>query len=83
VQVKHSFHLNNGKGNPWVTLNVMSKARSPDQAPTFVEGDAIVGSAELDSQTSQIQEMDVFVSNVKLVMNYSCSERPLRMTLWV
>jgi hypothetical protein len=65
VPVKHSFHLTNGKGSPWVTLNVTSKARSPDQAPTFVEGDPIVGSVELDSQVSQIQEMEVFVSSIK------------------
>lgn len=60
--VTHSYPLINKQGRQWVTLNVMSKARSPDSLPRVFEGEPILGSVELDlSEETSMKSVSVSV----------------------
>ncbi|KAJ3546756.1 hypothetical protein NM688_g5477 [Phlebia brevispora] len=46
--VVHTYELKDGKGRPWLTLNVSSRAPNPSCLPHFYEGDAVNGVVSLD-----------------------------------
>ncbi|EIN10162.1 hypothetical protein PUNSTDRAFT_132267 [Punctularia strigosozonata HHB-11173 SS5] len=48
--VSHEVHIEDGKGSPWFTLKLRSRARDAKFVPEFWEGDTITGSVELDLQ---------------------------------
>lgn len=68
--VTHSYSLTNKQGKKWVTLNVLSKARSPNSLPHILEGMPIRGSVELDlSEETSMKSIGVTVSiNVSYYM---------------
>lgn len=51
--VVHKYSLQNKSGKPWFTLEVSSKAPSPEKIPLIIEGEAVTGlvSLDLDSET--------------------------------
>lgn len=61
--VTHSYPLTNKQGKKWVTLNVLSKARSPNSLPHILEWMSIRGSVELDlSEETSMKSIGVTVS---------------------
>lgn len=46
--VTHALQMKDKHEHAWLTLQVRSKARSPESAPRFVEGDPIAGNVVLD-----------------------------------
>lgn len=51
--VVHKYSLQNKSGKPWFTLEVSSKAPSPEKIPLIIEGEPVTGlvSLDLDSET--------------------------------
>ena len=47
-RTKHSYSRETGKGKPWLTLNVTSRAVSPKVLPVFRDDDEISGEVKID-----------------------------------
>lgn len=50
-RTEHHYDLSTGSGKPWATLTVLSRSPSPQQLPTFLEGDKIEGSVKLNLES--------------------------------
>lgn len=63
VPALHTYALNDGKGRPWLTLNMSSRAPSSVCLPQFYEGDSIRGSVSLRlEKESQVKTVTITVS---------------------
>ncbi|KAF9048581.1 hypothetical protein BJ165DRAFT_1526021 [Panaeolus papilionaceus] len=47
---EHVFQLSDGKSRPWLTLTVLSSAKSPKSLPTFFEKENITGRLEIQAE---------------------------------
>lgn len=60
--VKHSYHLKNKHAKTWLSLHVMSKARTPEALPRVLEGEPITGTVELNlSEETSVKSISVSV----------------------
>ncbi|KAG7089397.1 hypothetical protein E1B28_011085 [Marasmius oreades] len=89
---QHVFQLSHNlsdkrNSKPWITLYLISNSRDPKSLPTYVEGDKITGSVELDLEEAgdNIQSVKVIVRG-DLTNGYDAQERTtfleLTQTLW-
>jgi len=59
---EHIFQCSEGKGRPWVTLRLLSSAKSAKSLPTYFEKENITGSLEIDAERGDsIQAVSVTV----------------------
>ncbi|KAK7032317.1 hypothetical protein VNI00_013276 [Paramarasmius palmivorus] len=63
---EHTFHIpgKNAHSRPWATLKLLSGARDPKSLPTYLEGDQITGSLDMnldESGESHIQSVKVLL----------------------
>lgn len=72
---EHVFDLRGSKHSiPWATLKICSCAHSPDQLPTFLEGDLIKGSLKLDlDHPDAIMSISVIVSAACLALGLAAA----------
>lgn len=60
--VEHVYTTEDGKGRPWLTLNIASKASSPSHLPLLLEGEPIVGTVSLDlTEDAKIKSVSISV----------------------
>ena len=60
-RAEHIFHLMDGKGKPSATLKFHSSARSAENVPVVLGGDAIAGTFELNTSNDHIVEIAIVV----------------------
>ena len=62
----HTFELKDGKGRPWLTLSVSSRAPSPSCIPHFYEGDEVRGVVNINLEKEmQVKSVTVMVSDAQ------------------
>ncbi|KAI0708548.1 hypothetical protein C8Q76DRAFT_799799 [Earliella scabrosa] len=73
---EHLYHLTNSRGQPWLTLKVMSDAPASNYLPAFFEGEAITGVVSLHREKEDsirsitIQAVGQMTSSVTEVLTF-------------
>lgn len=59
--IEHAFYLKDSHNRTWATLKLQSFAQSSDGAPTFIRGDVLNGTVQLDLRKENASVRDISI----------------------